>query len=153
MAEEIILKPFTIKDADVNDINKFNEQKSKKRLTAGGFFSELLNGVNQQVNNNNTNNDIDQVKSLQEANKALTLEIEELKNQTPATTTIEVEKKLSGTQFILEPTEAQAKNMRRAITYLIKNGVLSRADKNLPAQFVTKAINYYLKNEFNHILK
>lgn len=156
-------KAFTIRDARITDIDKFNDFKYKLRKTAGGAFTELLNHINPELSQETSqeNNDLDNNnsfldgKTFKEHNIELQNKIKslELALETAEPVKIEVEKKLTGTQFICEPTPEMAKDMQRAILYLIKNGELNRHDKNLVSQFNTMAIKYFLKNEFNSILK
>lgn len=56
--------------------------------------------------------------------------------------------------FIFDPVEHNVFNdMRRVIAYGIKNGNLDKRSNNLPEKFTASAIKYFIKNEFNHILK
>ena len=160
------IKSFTIRDARFEDIDKFNDIKDRKRLTAGGVFEQLLDGT-LSVNTNNSNENaadyldlkekhearlllIDQLK---QENEALLNEIKALNQKDPEKVTIEIEKKLTGTQFIFEPDQDLAKKMHRCITYNIKQGKMNRVSQDLPAQFTKVALNYFIKNEYNHILK
>lgn len=163
------IKSFTIRDARFEDIDKFNDIKDRKRLTAGGVFEQLLDGT-LSVNTNKSNEnaaEIEELKNklveslqaidqLKQENDQLKIEHENMKSfvsQNPEKVTIEVEKKLTGTQFIFEPDQDLAKKMHRCITYNIKQGKMNRVSQDLPAQFTKFALNYFIKNEYNHILK
>lgn len=160
------IKSFTIRDARFEDIDKFNDIKDRKRLTAGGVFEQLLDGT-LSVNTNKSNENAEQIEALKEQlqasllsidqlkqeNEALLNEIKALNQKDPEKVTIEVEKKLTGTQFIFEPDQDLAKKMHRCITYNIKQGKMNRVSQDLPAQFTKVALNYFIKNEYNHILK
>jgi len=56
--------------------------------------------------------------------------------------------------FIFDPVEHKVFNdMRRVIAYGIKSGNLDKRSSDLPEKFTASAIKYFIKNEFNHILK
>lgn len=77
-------------------------------------------------------------------------EINQLKNEIEA---LKSNPKTTGNAFIFEPTEQQYQQMRRTISYLIKQGKLNRSGTDLPQQLTAKAITYLIKNEYSHILK
>lgn len=56
------------------------------------------------------------------------------------------------TAFEFEPSPEQYQQMRRVIAYLIKNGKLNRSSGDLPQALTQRALAYYIKNEFNHII-
>lgn len=91
---------------------------------------------------------------LQVENEALQVEIAELKTELEKARLSAAEAPvISGNAFIFEPSEIQYNQMRRTISYLIKQGKLNRTDKDLPQQLTSKAIQYLIKNEYDHILK
>jgi cell shape-determining protein MreC len=56
--------------------------------------------------------------------------------------------------FIFDPVEHKVfADMNRVIAFGVKSGNLDKRSPNLPQKFTASAIKYYLKNEFNHILK
>ncbi len=56
--------------------------------------------------------------------------------------------------FVFNPIEYKVfSDMNRVIAYGIKNGDLDKRSNNLPEKFTASAIKYFIKNEFNHILK
>lgn len=87
---------------------------------------------------------------LQVENEALQVEISDLKAKLENRNNEPV---IKGKAFIFEPSDAQYNQMRRTISYLIKQGKLSRAATDLPQQLTAKAITYLIKNEYEHILK
>ncbi len=165
-------KALTIKDVALVDIEKFKQIKEETGFTPAKTFSHILNAEKSNVNQVNTNGlqeqvnelmgslrDLEQVnqslldektslleenKTLFENNKAVNLQLEEEKNG----------KQLTGTQFIFEPTEMQAKKMQRSIAYLKNKGNLDLIKKEKYLQhFTSIALEYLINNEFNHILK
>jgi hypothetical protein len=62
--------------------------------------------------------------------------------------------KVNAPAFIFDPVEHKVfADMNRVIAFGVKSGNLDKRSTNLPQKFTASAIKYYLKNEFNHILK
>lgn len=161
MGENTTSKSFTLRDVTLTDIDKFTDLKNSKRLTPGGTLNLLLNAFENTGAPSVSTDELDKLKAANESlqkqleavnfqNTGLLEQIEALLNKTPET--VEVPIKLKGTQFIFEPGKTLFDHMRRCMVYDIKKGVLKKSD---PATqlFTDRALTYYIKNEYNHILK
>jgi hypothetical protein len=169
-------KPITIKDVSLTNIEKFHTERGKQGLTPAGYFDRILNAGNPGVNQENTeglqekvNELSDSLRGLQEENQSLLTQVNEVNDQVTELTSVnttlqdkvnelenrapvEVEKKLTGTQFIFAPSENLAKKMQRAIAADRKSGKLKDQDqKEYLQKFTAKAIEYLLKNEYDHL--
>lgn len=155
-------KALTIQKTTQETVDKFHAQRAEFGLNPAQYFEQLLNNTVNPVNNNSLQEKVTELEtslqslqqineslqndkqSLLEINKQLTLQLEETTNS----------KLLTGTQFIFEPTEMQAKKMQRSIAYLKNKGKLDLINKDKYLQHFTNiALEYLINNEFNHILK
>jgi hypothetical protein len=71
-------KNFTIKLAEVADIDKFNEIKSEKKLSQSGTFNLILKTCNTEVNSENTEGLLKEIENLKQVNLGLLTEKEGL---------------------------------------------------------------------------
>ncbi len=160
----------TIKNALNTDKETFKDLCDKMGLTQSELFSEILKvytsnpteqtTVNTDEITNELNNLRDAFTGLQTENQNIVSEVENLRNvnlvlneKLTVLESAEPGIKLNGTQFIFEPSTDQYNKMKRCITFEITKGRMQKGNSNLPNLFTENAINYYIKNEYNHILK
>lgn len=146
-------KPFAVR-AYPSDINKFKEIAAT-HPNQQEAFSSILKGSNTDANNNvdqnlihDLNFKISELESLLEHVKA--------DNRALILQNVEIQSKQAVIQepsFLFTPANDLKNKMQRVIGYLIKKGTLNRHSADLPAQFTEKALNYFITNEFNNILK
>ena len=164
------MKPITIKDADLKDIESFNTIKKQLKLkTSGATFGFLIKNYQNPANQNqaapnnsealqNALTEIENLKSLLSEQTQKTEQLidekntlfdqyNELKNAAPEPI------KLTGTQLIYEPDQALFKDIQRVGLYLIKKGQVNRHQSDIAQQVITKLVRYGIKNEFDHVLK
>lgn len=167
---------FTVSNARNADIDRFKaiQAKTPDKLahTAFGTILNLAEGKSIEPSDlyNKYQDALQQIEALKTENAELqekiTLALNELNEAEPVMEKLkadlaDLQSEISnqkseipaGKAFIYEPSDAQYQQMRRTISYLIKQGKLNRADTNLPQQLTYKAINYLIKNEYEHILK
>jgi len=150
-------KPFAVR-AYESDINKFkkiaafhpnqqeafstilkNNDTDAKINTKLGENEELINGLNAKIT---------ELQTLLEQAKA--------DNRTLILQNVEIQSKntvIQDPSFVFTPNNDLKNKMQRVIGYLIKKGTLSRQSENLPQTLTEKALNYFITNEFNNILK
>lgn len=158
-------KSFTIKDANVLDIEYIQKMKADG-MTNGDVLSLLVTQHMEMSGKLQAAEEIQEIyqKNLEEyavlvtSNKELTLHVEELTNRKPETVEKEVEKvvekQLEGRQFICEPDEDTFNRMRVARSFIKKDQVFEfEAGMDYPNKLAQHAINYFLKEEFSHIVK
>lgn len=156
-------KPITIRDVLLTDVEKFKKLQVNLNIKPNEVFTLLIK--NTEKNGKHEINAVN-VESLQKENQTFTevnqiLQAENLELQSKYNSLrdskpneIEVPIKLKGTQFIFEPTETMAKNMQRVIAYLKREGKLNEIErKNYLQEFIIKAVNYIINNEYKHLLK
>lgn len=168
MGENIKAKSFTLRDVTIDDIDKFTDLKNSKRLTPGGTLNLLLNAFENTGAPSTSSEEIDKLKAeiaglhkiiegVNYENTELKEQIETLQNKTPETITktIEVAAKITPPAFVFDPMQYDGlkKWMERCIAFDIKKGIANKANQKLPEFFTYKALTYYIKNEYNHILK
>lgn len=152
-------KNITIKNALESD--KLYIDKLAKDLNIS--LSEALSViVNQEktdiVNLKKTKENLEETEKLQLENHRLTIELQKiseeyqiLKTQEPQTIEkiVEVEKKLTGSQFICELDEKTAYNVRKVRSFAIKNGiVICENEKEYANAFATVSVKQFLKRNF-----
>lgn len=152
-------KNITIKNALESD--KLYIDKLAKDLNIS--LSEALSViVNQEktdiVNLKKTKENLEETEKIQLENHRLTIELQKkseeyqiLKTQELQTIekTIEVEKKLTGTQFICELDEKTAYNVRKVRSFAIKNSiVVCENEKEYANAFTNVAVKQFLKRHF-----
>jgi len=169
---------FTVSNARNSDIERFKSHQAQapNKLAHEAFCrlldaAEAKNGDPGEVYNKYQDalNEIEQLKAenlrlskaedlLKEGEAELENIKTELQNVINQHKALESEirnqkSEISSKAFVFEPSDAQYNQMRRTISYLIKQGKLSRSATDLPQQLTAKAITYLIKNEYEHILK
>lgn len=154
MSEEKI-KSLTVQKLPESQIEIFHQERKRfsPEKTPAQYFSLLLEnalsgGVNTETEEKLTAA-LTKITELEKRIVYLDSVIAENESKPP----LEVEKKLTGTQFIFEPKDETFKNMKRSIYYLIKEQKVKKDAPDLVENFTEKAVTYYIKNEFSHILK
>jgi hypothetical protein len=149
-----MLKAFTIQKTNEADITKFHENRALQGLTPAGYFSQLLNQTQNKVNPINTDSLNEKIKQLENSLENLeNLNTRFRKKNAELMDEIHILKqsKIEFPEFIASPSIDLANKVKRAAIYEIKNGKLSKT--NFLQDFTNNALNYFIKNEYNHILK
>jgi len=154
-------KGFTISNVNPPDITRFKEisKKYNPELTASKTFTFLLDleaaAPKVLTNNNPDVEDLEKMEALQKDLEQATATITEQKNQINTLTDLlaSAQVKKQANEFTVNPSAELSTNMRRVISFLIKNNRLNRHEPNLPEAFTIKAIEYLIKNEYRHVLK
>lgn len=157
-------KSLMIKDVSVQNIEKFHSGRKRLKLTSSGYFDKILNtDLSLTIPENTPDNSAEKLQELEEqfskcdkTNIKLLAKIKELENKAPVEVEKEVikevEKKLTGTQFIFEPSDEMAKKIKRVIAYERKEGNLKDLTPEQYLQKITSvALNYFIKNEYSHL--
>jgi len=143
-------KALTIQKAGEEICNKFHENRAKLNLSPPAYLSLLLNT---EPNQNNSNTDVleaeinqlkQNLKESEEKNNALQAENQSLIQNSNGI-------KISFPQFVCSPSIDLASKIKRSAIYDIKKNKISKED--FLNQFTVNALNYYIKNEYSHILK
>lgn len=173
-------KNFTIKLADTEDIDKFNDLKAEKKQTQAGTLNFLLNQqkgeVNQDANLVIIENLKKEIENLTVVNQGLLTEKEGLLNDITALNLdlenvtkinkdmiLEFEElnskepevkeiELTGNQFICEPTEEVAKMARILRPFITKEGKFKGTSDDYPNWLFNSCVKRWLTNNYDHIL-
>lgn len=152
----MLRKPLTIRDALVEDIELFNENKKLLTLNSADYFTKILKHKCELVNGVSK----DELRIQNEKYLKLIVRTQELEKENKKVTTIEKEiekivykdKELDFPAYVFRPELNLAKKINRAIALERKNGNLSGIEQKDYLQiFTTQAINYFIENEFTEI--
>ncbi len=168
-------KIFGIRSVSDETREKFHDLASAKGLTPSGLLDFLLKhaltpltpvntadlervnaeltAVNAQLSTDNKTL-TDTVNALTEQCGQLTDQVATNAGQVVALAAQLAERvQLSGQQFVYTPSPELGKQMTRAISFDIKKERAKREQKDLPQWFTTKALRFYITNEYDHVLK
>lgn len=164
-------KPITIGDATVSDSQFFLEIKTALRrkkpdATNGDVIRELISSYNKKGNDSGQEVSaiLEELKSLEErfiqAEKIITNKNEvneslQLANAQLNEKVNELQNMMQSTKesFIISPPVDAMSKINRVIAAMVQENKLQRNSANIKADFAQKAIIYFIKNEYNHVLK
>ena len=150
-------KPFAVR-AYQSDINTF-KKIAANHPNQQEAFSSILKSINIDANiliNEDKHTTVINDLHLKIADLETLLEQVKADNRALILQNVEIQAPQALIQepsFIFTPNSTLKNKMQRVIGYLIKKGTLNRHSQDLPAQFTDKALNYFITNEFNNILK
>jgi hypothetical protein len=99
-------------------------------------------------------NESPEYKAAQQHISELNTQVQELKDQALNFKAPEPEPvKIPWPGFIYTPEPVLFRNMQRYFAYLVKRGEISKNEENLPQKLTSKAINYFIKNEYPEVIK
>jgi hypothetical protein len=162
-------KAKTIKGIQEVDLQYFDSLKKTDSgdLTDTGAFARLISEHRQfarfQEEIQKLRDELGQVNALNdelnEANRSLTLQVEEFNNRQPETIQIEkeikveVERPLTWGQFICTPDEELLVLARKARPFIRKDGQFKFDNENYPDKLAVHSMRVFLKDEYSHLIK
>lgn len=162
-------KAFTIQKTNESVIGQFHTLRDKEGLTPAAFLERLVNNQVNPVNSDDLQPKVNELEAsllnLQQENQSLQAdkavletylkESEEKNNALQAENQSLVQNsngiKINYPQFVCSPSIDLASKIKRSAIYDIKKNKISKED--FLNQFTVNALNYYIKNEYSHILK
>lgn len=149
-------KSINIKNALVRDKEYLDNLALSLNLTIAEALSELVNiAKRSEKTTENHKENSEETGKLETENQRLTIEVQRLSeenisltNKEPQTIekTVEVEMKLTGSQFICDLEEKIAYNARKVRKFAIKDGLVT--GENYPNELANAAIKQFINREY-----